>query len=376
MLEQLDQEIADREQHFSFDPNEVYYYNAQRSQPLILSLQKRYDNFDTKHIYELFQKHLGVWDIKDVRFNTTFGTWHVVAFVDTSDHTYVYRQTLDLPEPESYMLMEQELADKFKSIGIGSVDILAFGAEEGYEWQIMEVLPGENVKEFKWTQEEYDIITFQIGRIAAMQYHLPMQWWGRIVKVDGQLQWYQKTHYDHFTAYLDYDFGVMKLSQLLTEADIPVLKEHLMGERVKEVFANTQSYLIDNDLPDHNVRFDKDTLRVLAIYDLESAVVYDPICELGSLPTWTFPYPKKQKLIEWFRSYIKTAGLEDKVDLSHFEEKIALYFLRTILWKMPMAIKGKKLSSKHIRLFREAIADNKLNIELNPEAVKILVGDR
>jgi len=60
MLEQLDQEIADREQHFSFDPNEVYYYNAQRSQPLILSLQKRYDNFDTKHIYELFQKHLGV----------------------------------------------------------------------------------------------------------------------------------------------------------------------------------------------------------------------------------------------------------------------------------------------------------------------------
>ncbi|MEI8092492.1 MAG: hypothetical protein WCG98_10475 [bacterium] len=62
--------------------------------------------------------------------------------------------------------------------------------------------------------------------------------------------------------------------------------------------------------------------------------------------------------------------------MSFLDEKIALYFLRAIVWKMPMAIKGKKLSSRHIKLFNEALQDNGLSITLNEEARHILVGDR
>ena len=376
MLELLDQKISEREKNFTFDPNDIYYYNAHRSKELILRLQARYVDLDTAPIYQIFKDAIGIEDIKDVRFNTSFGTWHVVAFVDTGDHTYVYKQTVGLPTPEVYMLLEKDIAQQFKNIGIGSVDILAFGTREWFEWQIMEVLPGQNVKEFQWTHEQYDDITRQIGKIIAMQYHLPMKGWGRIIKENGMLKWYKKTHYDHFTAYLDYDLGVMKLSQLVDEEAIETLRTCLSGARVKEIFANTQSYLVDNDLPDHNVRFDKDTMQVLAIYDLENAVMYDPICDLGSLPTRTSLYPKKQLLKEWFLAYIHEAGLQDKVDLSALDEKIALYFLRTTIRKMPMAIKWNKLSSKHIRLFKEALQDNNLQITLNPEAVKILVGDR
>ena len=378
MLEELDGQISALEKKVSFDSNEVYYYNAHRNQELILALQWRCNNFDTKHIQQIFKESLGIEWIKEIKINSTKGTWHVIAFVETPDHTYVYRQTVGLPTPESYMLLEKDITDEYKSIWIGSVDILSYGSKPWFERQIMEVLPGENVKELKLDQTQYDHISTQIGQIIAKQYHLPHEWWWRIIKENGKLKWYRQTHYDHFTAYLDYDLELMWLSQIIDEASISLLKNHLAWPHIKEIFADTKPYLISNDLPDHNVRVNPETLKVSAIYDRENAVIFDPICELGALPTRSSPYPKKQQLIQGFKSYIQEAKLEDQVDLSSFDEKIALYFLRTILRKMPMAIKGKKLSSRHIDLFNEALQDNKLDkeIKINPEAVKILVWDR
>lgn len=48
----------------------------------------------------------------------------------------------------------------------------------------------------------------------------------------------------------------------------------------------------------------------------------------------------------------------------YFKEKIAIYFLRTMLWKMCFAIKGKKLKERHINLANQAFADCNLNISL------------
>ena len=97
----------------------------------------------------------------------------MIAFIETPNHTYVYRQTVGLPVPESYMLLEKDIVDEYKNIGVGSVDILSYGSKPGFERQIMEVLPGENVKEIKRTQSQYDSINTQIGQIIAKQYHLP-----------------------------------------------------------------------------------------------------------------------------------------------------------------------------------------------------------
>lgn len=378
MLEWLDQKILDVEKKFSFDPNNIYYYNAQRKQDLIIALQQRYNNFDTNHIQKIFNDSLGIDNIKDIKLNTTFGTWHVIAFIKTEDHTYVYKQTIGLPVQESYMLLEKDIVDEYKKIGINSVDILAYGSGGWFERQIMEVLPDQNAKEYNRTQEEYNQYSKEIGKIIAKQYHLSHEWWGRIVKENGILKWSKKSHYEHFTAYLDYDLDIISVSELIDETGIWLLKKHLAWEKTKKIFESTKWYLINNDLPDHNVRVNKETMKISAIYDWENAVIFDPICELGALPTWVSPYPKKQQIKEGFMSYIQEAKLENKVDLSSLDEKIALYFLRTMIRKIPMAIKGKKLSSRHIDLLNEALRDNKLEdkIRINEEVAKMLTWNR
>ncbi|MEI7563333.1 MAG: hypothetical protein WCJ39_06920 [bacterium] len=91
---------------------------------------------------------------------------------------------------------------------------------------------------------------------------------------------------------------MLGLSQLVDETSIALLKNHIAGVQTQKMFSNTKSYLIDNDLPEHNVTVNKEKTKITAIYDRENAVIFDPICELGSLPTRVSQYPKKQKLIE------------------------------------------------------------------------------
>jgi aminoglycoside phosphotransferase (APT) family kinase protein len=90
----------------------------------------------------------------------------------------------------------------------------------------------------------------------------------------------------------------MGLSKIVDEASINLLKNHIAGDKTQKMFAHTKSFLIDNDLPEHNVTVNKERTKITAVYDRENAVIFDPICELGSLPTRVSQYPKKQKLIE------------------------------------------------------------------------------
>lgn len=379
MLENLHKDILKLEQNVSFDPNDVYYYNAQRSIELVLQLQNRHSNFKEQDVYDIFRES-GIDNIEKITLNTSKGAGHIIAFVDTKDkHTYVYRQTFGLPTPESYMLFEKDIVEKYKSLDIPSVDILASGSKPWFEWQIMEVLPDQNLKEVPCTQAEYDNLSLQIWEIIAKQYHLPHEWWGRIFKdKNNDLRWCKDTHHAHLTAYLWYDLDVMGLSQIVDEASIALLKNHIAGAKTQKMFANTKSYLIDNDLPEHNVTVNKEKTKITAVYDRENAVIFDPICELWSLPTRVSQYPKKEKLKEWFWSYLNKSNIWDNVDISSFDEKIAVYFLRTMLWKMPLAIKGNKLLPRHLEVFEEALRDNELDdkIKVNDEAKKILVWNR
>ena len=379
MLENLSNDISKLENKIFFDPNHVYYFNAQRSKELILLLQNRYNNFDDKNVYDIFSESLGINDIKNITLNTSKWAGHLIAFVDTSDHKYVYRQNYGLPTPESYMLFEKDIVDQYKPLGIDSVDILASGSKSWFEWQIMEVLPDKNLKEVPCTQAEYDNLSLQIGEIIAKQYSLPHEWWGRIFKDENNvLRWHKKTHHDHLTAYLWYDLDVMWLSQIVDESSIALLKNHLAGDKTQKMFTHTKSYLINNDLPEHNVTVNKDKTKITAVYDWENAVIFDPICELWSLPTRVSQYPKKEKLKEWFWSYLNKTNVWDNIDLTSFDEKIAVYFLRTMLWKMPLAIKGNKLLTRHVDLLEETLVDNKLDnkIKINNEAKQILTWNR
>jgi aminoglycoside phosphotransferase (APT) family kinase protein len=66
----------------------------------------------------------------------------------------------------------------------------------------------------------------------------------------------------------------------VNESSLALLKNHIAGRKTQEMFSRTKSYLIDNDLPDHNVTVNEDKTRISAIYDWENAVIFDPICEL------------------------------------------------------------------------------------------------
>jgi len=71
MLENLSNDISKLENKIFFDPNHVYYFNAQRSKELILLLQNRYNNFDDKNVYDIFSESLGINDIKNITLNTS-----------------------------------------------------------------------------------------------------------------------------------------------------------------------------------------------------------------------------------------------------------------------------------------------------------------
>ena len=72
----------------------------------------------------------------------------------------------------------------------------------------------------------------------------------------------------------------MGLSQIIDEASIALLKNHIAGSKTQKMFVNTKSYLIDNDLPEHNVTVNRERTKITAVYDRENAVIFDPICEL------------------------------------------------------------------------------------------------
>jgi len=104
--------------------------------------------------------------------------------------------------------------------------------------------------------------------------------------------------------------------------------------------------LIHHDLADHNIFFDgKKTIT--GIFDWEAAVVGDPVLDLASCPTWRTFYPREEILIAGYKSIIP---LPD-----HFDEKINIYRLRTMLWKIVYAIRMNILNDARKNKFYEAL---------------------
>lgn len=83
---------------------------------------------------------------------------------------------------------------------------------------------------------------------------------------------------------------------------------------------------------------------------------------MGSAPTWTTHHPREDKLIEGFIAELGRAP-------DNLKEKIAIYFLRTMIWKAQFALKGKRLGEKHVRLTKEALSRNGLDISVSSDLI-------
>ncbi len=360
----MNQEIAEKlkslESKYSYNQDEVYYFNSHRSSDLVLSLQNRFETFDESIIPEIF-KDFG--EAESWTVNQSFGTGHIIIFVSTKDgKEYVLRTNYGIAEPEKYMQFEKYFAQQYESVGIPTAKVLHSDiSREKYpfDYQIMEKLGGYDLKtDPDITEEQYEMISQDLGKVVAKQFLLPIKGFGRIVLRDSIYQGNYNTHNEYLSAYVDHDLDVMELFEIIDHESNIMILNFFKSEDIKNLFVSTSSYLVHHDLADHNIRVKNG--KLLAIYDWENVVAFDPLSELGSIPTWLSRYPRAPGMIIGF---LESYGHMPE----NFELKLSVYKLRTMLWKANLALKGEKLSHRHIDYLRQALQECGLDIIINSD---------
>jgi aminoglycoside phosphotransferase (APT) family kinase protein len=115
----------------------------------------------------------------------------------------------------------------------------------------------------------------------------------------------------------------LTLFALIDPNGIDQLRSYFNSPNLTSLFSDMQtSYFVHHDVADHNIRYLGQEIH--ALFDWENAVVYDPISDIGSAPTWKVHYPREAKLRAGFLAEL---GLKP----NNFEAKVDVYFLRTML---------------------------------------------
>ncbi len=351
--EDLDTKASDEP---SFHSDEIYYFNTHRPRDLVLVLQNRYEGFDPKIIPDLVEQAIDR-KITSIVANQNFGTGHLIYILDTDQGQIVFRANRHLDKPEHYMDLEKIFTEKYKKAGVPTNTVLYTDTSRktvDFDFQIMKLLPGKDLEDdWQGNQEQYDTISRQLGQIVALQYKVPVDGWGRF-KPGEKLQGAHGSAHEYLMAYVDYDLEIMAIHGLITKDQKSVIAGFLTAQKTM-LDQQNQAYLVHHDIADHNIRYEGD--QVLALFDWENAVAYDPISELGSASTWVCHYPRRQAMIEGF---LKELGCEPE----NFHERISIYFLRTMLWKSAFALKGDRFSDRHLGLLKDALAETIPELQL------------
>ena len=354
------------ESRYSFASDDIYYYNVHRPAVLVKELQHRTEHFDQSLIPQIIESALHE-QVEHYDMSKYLGTGHIIAYIKTkSGKNLVLRATHALSEPEKYMEMEKEIIDRYQKVGIPSTVIIAADSSRQsfpVDYQIMLPLTGRDLEvEWDGSQEDYDALSFKLGRLLAKQYQLPGSGWGRWTRnKDGKIVGAKKSHHDYLTAYLDHDLSVIQLFSLTSEQGIGQLRSYFNSSNLIDLFSDISGgYFVHHDVADHNIRYTG--REIVALYDWENAVVYDPLSDIGSAPTWKVQYPREAKLREGF-----LAELGNKPH--NFAAKADVYFLRTMLWKVAFALKGQRLAPRHLDLFSDALRRNGLAIKLSSDCL-------
>lgn len=359
-------ELIELENQFSFASDDVYYYNAHRPASLVNRLKNRVAEFDPSVIDSIIDKSLGE-KVLEKTVSQYFGTGHVIVFVKTSnERDLVIRATHALAEPEKYIDFENEIIKRYKSVGIPSTEIIASDASRThfpFDYQIMVPLTGKDL-EIEWdgSKSQYDKLSLELGRMIARQYQLKGSGWGRLKRDDSnEIIGSKATHNDYLTTYLEHDLAVFNLFDLTSPDGTNDIREYFGSKDLKSLFSDeVNSYFVHHDIADHNIRYSGD--RVIALYDWENAIFYDPISDIGSAPTWKTHHPREQLLRQGFLEELGAAP-------NNFEVKADVYYLRTMIWKIQFALKGKRLSTRHLELFTDALHRNNLFLKLNLDLI-------
>lgn len=332
--------------------SDIFYPVAHRSDEEIEALKNRYLTFDENVIPEVI-KHACSMSAVSWKKPESWSTSHVIYIVTVRERArpVVVRANIGWGEPERYMVVEKLITDQVASHGIPVNRILHVDISRdvhAFDYQIQDMLEGDDVEgHFHGTRADYDQLSFDLGRYVGQWGELEYEGFGRFdlgAASDGRLVGTKSSMYDYIIVRLDEDIlylveaGV--ISSLQGAAIRKVFEDH------KPVISVKKGTLVQYDLADHNVMFDGEKM-ITGIFDWEAAVVGDPVLDLASAPTWKTFFPREEKMIEGYRSVRDLP--------SFFKEKMAIYRLRTMLWKMVYAIRAGILNMDRKRKFDDSL---------------------
>lgn len=332
--------------------DDIYYTVAHRSQEEIDSFKTRYQDFNTDVIPQIFRDTLNL-TVLDWKPSTSWGSSHVIYFINVKeqDKPLVFRANLGFNKKhEVIMLVEKLVTDDVSEIGVPTNKILYVDVSRKryhFDFQIEEALEGEDLEDhFNGTKEEYDNISFELGQLVAKMHTLSYPKFGKFDEakaLEGKLEGTKETFYEYLVVKLLSDLEYLVISEVIDREKA----DKIVGvfDQSKHIINNTKGVLVHHDLADHNIMFQN--TKITGIFDWEACVVGDPVLDLASCPTWKTHYPREEKLLAGYFSVARKP--------EHFEEKMALYRLRTMLWKMVYAIRAGILDEARKQKFYAAL---------------------
>lgn len=313
---------------------------------MIDAFKTRYEDFDESVIPAIILEAIGRKTTKVVR-SSSWGSAHVIYIVSFKDHRdLVFRANVGMPDPEVVMLTEKVITDLTASKGIATNKVLFVDISRkkyNFDYQIQEKLGGIDPEdEFSDDEAAYAQFTFETGQAIAKMSDITFDGFGRfdesLVK-KGILRGSKQQLFDYLVVCLQEDVDSLLEFKVITSQQVrPIMK---FFEDRHSIINLQRGSLVHYDLADHNLRYENGHL--VGIFDWETAVVASPILDLASCPTWRSHYPKREKLLEGYKS-IK--ALPD-----NFEELEKVFLLRTMLWKLRYAIRADILDEKRKKLF-------------------------
>jgi len=321
-------------------------------------VKKRYDYFDTSYIEKIFRDVLNL-KVKSYEKPKSWGLPHVIYIVKFENHRdLVLRANLGPEKPETALLIEKLITEKVKKAGISTNKIIYVDISRikfPFDFQIQEKFKGLDPEIiFNGSQKDYDRISFQLGQTIAKLSEITFENFGRFDEIEALkniLIGTKNQNLDYIEVELENNIKFISESGFLTAKQV---------DQIINIFSNSKGLininkgrLVHYDLADHNLRYDQKTFDLKLIFDLESAISYDPMLDLASCPTWTTLYDREKKLIEGYSSIKKLP--------ENFQDKIDIYRLRTMIWKLVHNIKFNILSPARLNKFKKSLMPFRLH---------------
>lgn len=349
--------------HYFIDYKNIFYPVAHRPQGYIDTFSTRYDRFDPSIINEVFFYYFKKKPDAIAR-STSWGTSHLIYFVKINKKEYVFRANNGQTNPEVTMLAEKVITDKLAKIDIPVNKVVYVDVSRkkfNFDYQIEERFAGEDIESIweKFNNDEliYNKISFELGVLIAKMSKVKTEKYGLFNPVflnKKKLAGYHNTFFEYIDKCL-YDDLKSQAGLFISSKQVDQI--YALFEKHKQLLNSLKPSIVHHDLADHNIAINPKTNEIVALFDWESSCSGSSLLDLASCPTWRTPFPRKDILIQGYKSLKR---LPDS-----WEDIFNILKLRTVIWKNLFLVRANLLEEKHIVRMEDALAPFKIKPKVN-----------